>query len=42
MNVAGRKGKNTVLMKVTNGAVAWVFGARVTDMKDEPIDLNQK
>jgi hypothetical protein len=38
--VQGRQGKNTILVKVTQGGGGWAFGARLTDRQGGPIDLN--
>jgi len=39
ITVKGRKGTNTVLLKITQINLGWAFCARITDTTNVPIDL---
>ncbi len=40
LKVKGVRGVNRILLKITQGAGGWAFGARLTDAANVPIDLN--
>ncbi len=39
--IQGHEGVNRVLLKITQDRFDWMFGARLTDMADKPLDVNQ-
>jgi hypothetical protein len=41
MAVQGRQGVNRLLLKVTQDRFGWMFGVRVTDNDDKPLDINK-
>jgi hypothetical protein len=42
LQVEGRKGINTVLIKITQGGNEWAFSARVTDARNNPVQCQVK
>jgi outer membrane protein assembly factor BamB len=41
VRVKGKKGKNSILLKVSQGNGDWAFSARLTDRDNDPIDLRR-
>ncbi len=41
LRVRAQEGINEILIKITQMGSAWAFSARLTDLKDEPIDLTE-
>ena len=41
LKVQGRKGTNTILLKITQHGGLWAFSARLTDPANQPIDLTR-
>lgn len=41
IQVKGKKGTNKILLKITQMGAAWAFSARLTDLKNAPINLTR-
>ncbi len=42
LRAQAKQGMNKILLKITQAGGGWAFSARLTDSRDEPIDLNPR